>query len=52
MANLPPDKRSFTLTMNKETYEKIAAIAEKERRSVTFMINELIEEALKRREKK
>jgi len=49
MANLPVDKRSFTLTMDKDDYKKVATIAEKERRSVTFIINEAIKNYLSKK---
>jgi hypothetical protein len=47
MAKLTTDKRSFTLTMNKETYEEVAKIAARERRSVNFILNEYIEAGIK-----
>ena len=46
MAKLAPDKRSFTLSIKKTTYEQLEKIARAEIRSVTYIINELLEEAL------
>ncbi|OPX87769.1 MAG: hypothetical protein A4E52_01332 [Pelotomaculum sp. PtaB.Bin013] len=49
MANLAPDKRSFSITIKKDLFEKLAEIAEKEKRSVNFIIIELIEQGLKQK---
>jgi len=49
MAKLAEGKRSFTLTMETDDYNKIAKISEQERRSVTFIINEAIKDYLKKK---
>ena len=47
MAKLAENKKSYSLTIEKEDYSKLEIIAKKERRSVAFMINEAIKEYLK-----
>ena len=47
MAKLAENKKSYSLTIEKEDYANLEVIAKKERRSVAFMINEAIKEYLK-----
>lgn len=42
MAKLAEGKRSYTLTMEKDDYEKISKIAKEQKRSIAFIINEAI----------
>jgi len=48
MAKLAANKKSYSLTIEKEDYAKLEAIAKKERRSVAFIMNEAIKEYLER----
>ncbi len=45
---LPPGKKSIAVTVTKENYDKLKKIADRDRRSISFIANEYIEQGLKR----
>jgi len=45
---LPADKKSIAVTVTRDIYKKLKDIAERERRSVSFIANEYIEQGIKR----
>ena len=45
---LPANKKSIAVTVTRDIYEKLKDIAERERRSVSFIANEYIEQGIKR----
>jgi len=49
MAKLAENKRGYSLTIEKSDYNKISELAEKDRRSIAFVINEAIKEYLNKR---
>lgn len=51
MPRLSENKKAVTITIEKTDHEKISELAKKERRSVSFMINEAIKEYLERQGK-
>jgi len=45
---LPADKKSIAVTVTKDIHEKLKEKAVKERRSISFIANEYIEQGLKK----
>jgi len=48
---LPKDKRSIAITVKKDVYEILKKIAEGDRRSISFVANDLIERGLRQQGK-
>jgi len=48
MAKLAANKKSYSLTIEKEDYAKLETIAKNERRSVAFIINEAVKEYIEK----
>jgi len=45
---LPANKKSIAVTVTKDIYQKLKDIADRDRRSISFIANEYIEQGLKR----
>ena len=45
---IPANKKSIAVTVTKDAYRKLKELADKDRRSISFVANEYIEQGLKR----
>lgn len=48
---IPADKKSIAVTVTKKVYEILKKIAEEDRRSISFISNDLIEQGLRQKGK-